>query len=223
MAWVSTRSATEKGTEAAATRLDIAKQATVSAISLLHPESLIAIVVFDSEAKVLLPLRPAKDSAGVAQALRALEPGGGRAIYPGLVEALPQLQGIDAMAKHIVVMSDGLTQPGDFPGILKAISDQGISVSTVAIGDGADPLRLEEIARIGKGAFHATQDFKALPGILSPEALLLSGKPVEERSATPSWADRSGEFFAGLPDKLPPLGGYVLTTRKPAADLHLVV
>jgi uncharacterized membrane protein len=223
LAFVLDRSGSMQRNEGGATRLDIAKQATVSAIGLLHPESLVAIVVFDSEAKVLLPLRPAKDSAGVAQALRALEPGGGTAIYPGLVEALHQLQGIDAMAKHIVVMSDGLTQPGDFPGILKAISDQGISVSTVAIGDGADPVRLEEIARIGKGAFHATQDFKALPSILSQEALLLSGRPVEERSATPLWVGRNAEFFAGVPDKLPPLGGYVLTTRKPAADLHLVV
>ncbi len=96
-------------------------------------------------------------------------------------------------------------------------------MSTVAIGDGADPVRLEEIARIGKGAFHATQDFKALPSILSQEALLLSGTPVEERLAQPSWVDRNAEFFAGLPDKLPPLAGYVLTTRKPQADLHLVV
>jgi len=223
LAFVLDRSGSMQRNEGGATRLDIAKQATVSAIRLLHPESLIAIVVFDSEAKVLLPLRPAKESAAVAQALQALEPGGGTAIYPGLVEALHQLQGVDAMAKHIVVMSDGLTQPGDFPGILKAISDQGISVSTVAIGDGADPVRLEEIARIGKGAFHATQDFKALPSILSQEALLLSGKPVEERSAQPSWVQRNTEFFAGLPDKLPPLAGYVLTTRKPQADLHLVV
>jgi uncharacterized membrane protein len=223
LAFVLDRSGSMQRNEGGATRLDIAKQATISAIRLLHPESLIAIVVFDSEAKVLLPLRPAKDSAAVAQALQALEPGGGTAIYPGLVEALHQLQGIDAMAKHIVVMSDGLTQPGDFPGILKAISDQGISVSTVAIGDGADPVRLEEIARIGKGAFHATQDFKALPSILSQEALLLSGKPVEERSATPSWVERNAEFFAGLPDKLPPLAGYVLTTRKPQANLHLVI
>jgi uncharacterized protein YegL len=223
LAFVLDRSGSMQRNEGGATRLDIAKQATVSAIGLLHPESLIAIVVFDSEAKVLLPLRPAKESAAVAQALQALEPGGGTAIYPGLVEALHQLQGVDAMAKHIVVMSDGLTQPGDFPGILKAISDQGISVSTVAIGDGADPVRLEEIARIGKGAFHATQDFKALPSILSQEALLLSGKPVEERLAQPSWVQRNAEFFAGLPDKLPPLAGYVLTTRKPQADLHLVV
>src|SRR5262252_82054 len=223
LAFVLDRSGSMQRNEGGATRLDIAKQATISAIGLLHPESLIAIVVFDSEAKVLLPLRPAKDFASVTQALQGLEPGGGTAIYPGLVEALHQLQGVDATAKHIVVMSDGLTQPGDFPGILKAISEEGISVSTVAIGDGADPVRLEEIARIGKGAFHATQDFKALPSILSQEALLLSGKPVEERSATPLWVERNAEFFAGLPEKLPPLGGYVLTTRKPAADLHLLV
>jgi Mg-chelatase subunit ChlD len=223
LAFVLDRSGSMQRSEGGATRLDIAKQATISAIGLLHPESLIAIVVFDSEAKVLLPLRPAKDSASVTQALQGLEPGGGTAIYPGLVEALHQLQGVDAMAKHIVVMSDGLTQPGDFPGILKAISNQGISVSTVAIGDGADPVRLEEIARMGKGAFHATQDFKALPSILSQEALLLSGKPVEERSATPLWVGRNAQFFAGAQEKLPPLGGYVLTTRKPAADLHLVV
>jgi von Willebrand factor type A domain/Aerotolerance regulator N-terminal len=223
LAFVLDRSGSMQRNEGGATRLDIAKQATVSAIRLLHPESQIAIVVFDSEARVLLPLSPANDSAAVARALETLEPGGGTAIYPGLVEALRQLQGVEATAKHIVVMSDGLTQPGDFPGILKAISDQGISVSTVAIGDGADPVRLEEIARMGKGAFHATQDFKALPSILSQEALLLSGKPVEERSAPPSWVVRNGELFAGLPDRLPPVEGYVLTTRKPQADLHLVV
>jgi len=223
LVFVLDRSGSMQRNEGGATRLEIAKQATVSAIRLLHPESLIAIVVFDSEAKVLLPLRPAKDAAAVTQALRELEPGGGTAIYPGLVEALQQFDGVDAMAKHIVVMSDGLTQPGDFPGILKAISERGISVSTVAIGEGADPVRLEEIARIGKGAFHATQDFKALPSILSQEALLLSGKPVEERSTTPSWVTRHAEFFAGLPDQMPPLTGYVLTTRKPQADLHLVV
>jgi uncharacterized membrane protein len=223
LAFVLDRSGSMQRNEGGATRLDIAKQATLAAIRLLHEESLISIVAFDSEAKVLLPLARAKDSVAVTQALLELEPGGGTAIYPGLVEALHQLEGVDAMAKHIVVMSDGLSQPGDFPGILKAISEQGISVSTVAIGEGADGTRLEEIARIGKGAFHATQDFKALPSILSQEALLLSGKPVEERSTVPAWVERNAEFFAGLPETMPAIHGYVLTTRKPEADLHLTI
>jgi Mg-chelatase subunit ChlD/uncharacterized membrane protein len=223
LVFVLDRSGSMQRDEGGASRLDIAKQATLGAIRLLHPESQIAIVVFDSEAKVLLPLGQASNSAAIAKALQQLEPGGGTAIYPGLVEALHQFTGVDAAAKHIVVMSDGLTQPGDFPGILKTISDQGISVSAVSIGEGADPAQLREIARLGKGTFHATQDFKALPSILSQEALLLSGKSVEEREAAPLWVERSAEFFAGLPEQMPPLGGYVLTTRKPQADLHLVV
>src|SRR3989440_4866329 len=209
--------------EGGATRLDIAKQATLAAIRLLHEESLISIIAFDSEAKVLMPLGRAKDASTVTQALAELEPGGGTAIYPGLVEALKQLEGVDALAKHIVVMSDGLSQPGDFPGILKSITDQNISVSSVAIGEGADATQLEGIARAGKGAFHATQDFKALPSILSQEALLLSGKPIEERQTEPVWVARNTEFFAGLPEVLPPIHGYVLTTRKADADLHLTV
>jgi Mg-chelatase subunit ChlD len=223
LVFVLDRSGSMQRDEGGATRLDIAKQATLGAIRLLHPESEIAIVVFDSEAKVLLPLGKASNSAAIARALQQLEPGGGTSIFPGLVEALRQFKGVDAAARHIVVMSDGLTQPGDFPGILKAISDQGISVSAVSIGEGADPVQLREIARLGKGAFHATQDFKSLPSILAQEALLLSGKPVEEHEAAPLWVQRSAEFFAGLPDRMPPLAGYVLTTRKPQADLHLTV
>ena len=223
LAFVLDRSGSMQRNEGGATRLDIAKQATLGAIRLLHPESLISIIAFDSEAKLLMPLGPARDAAAVNKALGELEPGGGTAIYPGLVEALHQLDGVDAMAKHIVVMSDGLTQPGDFPGILKAISARGISVSTVSIGEGADGTILADIARMGKGAFHSTQDFKALPSILAQESLLLSGKPVEERPVEPIWVDRSSEFFAGLPERMPTVNGYVLTTSKTQADLHLVV
>ena len=134
MAFVLDRSGSMQRDEGGATRLDIAKQATLAAIRLLHEESLISIIAFDSEARVLMPLGRAKDSSAVTQALAGLDPGGGTAIYPGLVEALKQFEGVDAMAKHIVVMSDGLSQPGDFPGILKAITEQNISVSSVAIG-----------------------------------------------------------------------------------------
>src|SRR5207237_3116372 len=51
LAFVLDRSGSMQRNEGGATRLDIAKQATLSAIRLLHEDSLISIVVFDSEAK----------------------------------------------------------------------------------------------------------------------------------------------------------------------------
>jgi uncharacterized protein YegL len=223
LAFVLDRSGSMQRIEGDASRLDIAKQATTGAIRLLHEESLVSITVFDSEAQTIVPLTQAKNAAAIADALRKLEPGGGTSIYPGLVEALKQLTDVDAMAKHIVVMSDGLSQPADFAPLVKSITDLGITVSSVAIGEGADDTHLSEIARSGKGAFHATRDFKALPSILSKEALLMSGKPVEERMVVPTWADRDAGFLTGLPDRMPPLQGYVLTTSKPEAALHLTV
>ncbi|HLR46795.1 MAG TPA: VWA domain-containing protein, partial [Deinococcales bacterium] len=65
-------------------RLDIARQATLTAASLLHEESRVTIVVFDSEASMLVPLQDELDMDEIEDALARLTPGGGTAIYPGL-------------------------------------------------------------------------------------------------------------------------------------------
>ncbi|MEQ8164578.1 MAG: vWA domain-containing protein, partial [Alphaproteobacteria bacterium] len=120
-------------------RLDVAKNATMAATELLNPQSQVGIIAFDAEARTLLPLTRLADAPDAVQAsLEGFDPGGGTAIYPGLVEALDMMNGLDAPAKHIVVMTDGLSQPGDFPGIVGQLRAQGITVSAVAIGQGAD-------------------------------------------------------------------------------------
>jgi hypothetical protein len=223
LVFVIDRSGSMQRDEGGASRLDLAKVATISAIGLLSEESQIGVVVFDSEARTIVPMQPARDQDAVAAALALLDSGGGTSAYPGLVEALRLLKDVDAPARHIVLMSDGLSQPADFPHILAQIRDEGISVSTVAIGVGTPMELLQEIAELGKGAFHHTRDFSALPSILSQEALLLSADPVHVETTAPQWLDREARFLAGAPNSLPDVHGYVATTRKPTADLHLVV
>lgn len=205
------------------TRLEIAKEATLQAVELLHPESRVGVVVFDSESRVLAPMGAASDRARLEGALAPLQPNGGTALYPALLQALEQLAPVDAPTKHVVVMTDGLSQPGDFAGALARLREAGITVSTVAIGQGADAVQLQQIARAGGSTAHVTSDFRALPSILAQEALLLSGSPIEEGSVAPRWADRGPVFTRGLPDALPPLTGYVTTTAKPQAAVELVV
>lgn len=221
MLFVLDRSGSMQQSVGEASRLDIAKQATLDAAKLLHQESLTGIVVFDSEATTLVPLQQVEGGAGLASALGPLQPGGGTAIYPGLVAAFEQMRSVEATARHIVVMTDGLSEPGDFDGILDRIASDKITVSTVAVGQGADTKLLQDIARRGGGAFHATTDFRALPSILSQEALLLSSTPIEEVSFTPVWQDRKTAFLQGLPNTLPPLSGYVRTSSKGDAAIHL--
>lgn len=205
------------------TRLDIAKQATLAAIRLLNRNSQVGIIVFDSEPTTVLPLGRIDNPEVVAEALSNVDPGGGTSVYPGLQAAFEALRTVDTPARHIIVMTDGLSQPADFPRLLTDIRDAGITVSSVSIGKGAERTLIEQIARLGGGTFHATDDFAALPSILSQEAMLLSGSPIEQGTTQPLWAARNEPFLRGLPAQMPPIDGFVLTTPKPEASLSIVV
>ncbi len=205
------------------TRLDIAKQATVTAVSLLNPEARVSVIVFDSQATLIVPLTDRRDEALVGERLGALVEGGGTNMYPGLAAAVAELQGVDAATKHIVAMTDGITNAADFPPLIEAAVEAGITISAVGIGAGADDRRLTQIAEMGGGTYHATGDFRALPAILSQEALMLANSPFEEEIAPVAWADRDADYLAGLPDELPPVYAYVRTSPKPDADIHLTL
>ncbi|WP_290686643.1 MULTISPECIES: vWA domain-containing protein [unclassified Haematobacter] len=220
MVFVLDRSGSMNQTVAGGTRLEMARQATLEAIGLLNPESRVGVVVFDSEAHVVLPLTRAGDTATVRDALASVDTGGGTAIAPGLAAGWEMLHGSDAQARHMIVMTDGLSQPGDFEAAAAAMRAEGIIISAVAIGTGADAKAVREIAAAGGGSLHASDDFAALPSILSQEAMLLSS-PVREGPGQPRPADPSDPLLRALPRRLPAIGGVVLTTAKPEARVAL--
>lgn len=201
------------------TRLDIAKSSTVSAAELLNPESRIGVIVFDSEARSVLPLSRV-DPGALETALSRVDTGGGTSIFPGLVMAWEMLRDVDAPARHVIVMTDGLSQPGDWSGILSQMREAGITVSAVATGRGSDRDTVETIAALGRGSAHVTTDFEALPSILSQEAMMFAS-PIEEGTRRPVWVGPDAPFFAGLPDPMPAIDGFVLTTPKPEARLAM--
>jgi hypothetical protein len=205
------------------TRLDIAKEATVTAISLLHPAARVGVVVFDSQSYLLLPLTAQRDDNLVREAMLPLvEERGGTNMYPGIATAIEELMNVDSATKHIVVMTDGITGEGDFDGLIAAAVEAGISISAVGIGAGLEDPLLNRLAGYTGGKYHSTGDFRALPAILSQEALTLSNSPFQEQIAPVRWLDREAEFLAGLPDQLPPVYAFVRTTAKPTANVHLV-
>lgn len=201
------------------TRLDIARQATLAANELLGEGSQTAVIVFDEQAHVLLPFTDSSDDVVIASALAPLVPGGGTAIYPALVLAAEVLASTDAAAKHVVVMTDGLSQPGDFESAVARLVELDATVSAIAVGAGADVERVRSIARIGNGTAHSTTDFSALPSILAQEAMLLAGDPVVRETVLPVRTAAGESFVAGVPADLPPLEGFVETTPKAAASV----
>lgn len=204
-------------------RLDIAKVAALQAFELLPEGAQAALIVFDSVARTLVPLGPAAPGDAFRQAIGELEPRGGTAVYPALVEALQQLEGHGASASHVIVMSDGLSQPGDFPGVLAQLRQAGVTVSTIGIGPEADAGQLRDIAMLGGGSFHFSTDFGALPGIMAHEVLLRTGELEAEATSAPAWHDADAALVSAWPRELPAVQGFVPTTLKDDARLHLSV
>lgn len=222
MAFVLDRSGSMSGAVDGSNRMDLAKAATLAAIDLLGERSLAAVIAFDTEARVVLPLTPVVDRETFGAALSSVTAAGGTSIYPGLVAAHELMSAAASATRHVVVMTDGLSQEGDFSGAMSALAQAGISTSFVGVGDAADRRQLAELANLGGGALHMALDFRALPSLLAQEALMLAANPIEEGTVMPRWADHGPpEFLAGTTaDDLPALGGYVRTTLKDEASVH---
>ena len=204
------------------TRLDMAKVATLEAIDLLDPETQVGVVAFDLQAYSVVPMQLAGNREAIREQIERLETGGGTWIYTGLALAFVELSKIDPeFRRHIVLMSDGRSQSTNYSGLLNLMSEAEITLSTAAIGGGADFLLMQDLARRGNGAAHATTDFTQMPAILAREATRFSSSAIREEPVSPTSvndAAEDGQAFAGGPDNL---GGFVRTTAKPGAQVHL--
>src|SRR5690606_26152900 len=101
------------------TRLDIAKLATLEAIDLLDPETEVGVVAFDRSASLAVPLQPAGNREAIRNQIERLGTGGGTWIYTGLALAFVELSRIDPeFRRHIVLMSDGRSQSGNYPALM---------------------------------------------------------------------------------------------------------
>lgn len=221
MVFVLDRSGSMQQTVDGVTRLDIAKGATLTAVELLGEQSQVAIVVFDEEARVLLPLTSSADLETISAALRPLTPGGGTFMYPALLLAADVLASTDVATRHVIVMTDGLSQPGDFASAVAELVALDATVSSVAIGAGSDVTRVLELAALGGGAAHVTTDFRALPSILAQEAMMLSGDLVVRETVLPRRTAADPGLMEGMPPTMPPLLAFVETTAKADADVLL--
>jgi Mg-chelatase subunit ChlD len=203
------------------TRLDIAKAATLKAAELLHEESRVGIVAFDSESHEVLPLLDRRDLTAVATALDPVQPGGGTMLFDALQHAIGMLETAETEVRHIIVMTDGLIEPVDFSELLVRAQEAGVTVSGIAFATSNITDLLASIADRGGGAYHRTSDFRALPSILAQETLTMAGPPLKTGESPVAWVDREAAFLSNLPAELPPVQNYVTTTAKPEADLHL--
>jgi Ca-activated chloride channel homolog len=204
-------------------RIDLAKNGVQLAVGLLSETARVGVLAFDTEADWIVPLQPAKDKEGIVKKVSTVETGGGGTeLLSALEEAHRALKSQEVMLKHIIVLSDGEAPPKGFEELLKAVVEDKITVSSIAISSEAGQDLLKKVSDWGGGRYYFTNDMYEIPRIFTDETRLASGDYLVEETFRPVPKRKFHEILKAFElDKLPPLHGYVATTAKPFAEVLL--
>lgn len=202
-------------------KLDLVKEAVVSAVEIMNPFYTVGLIAFDADWEWTVPVTRAGDRSQIVDDLAGLESGGGTVLDGALQEALRALREQEAAVKHLVVLSDGLTNDSEFEPLIEALRAESITVSTVSVGSSANRELMREIAELGGGRSYHASDSRSVPRIFAAETTIVSRDLIVEETFVPRVMTR-GPILEGISqNEIPPLEGFVLAYQKDGAQMLL--
>jgi uncharacterized protein with von Willebrand factor type A (vWA) domain len=78
-------------------------------------------LIFDNSNQWAVPIRKAEDKALIKRLIAGVTPDGGTQIAPALAEAYRKTQASSATYRHIVLLTDGISEEGDSISLLKTL------------------------------------------------------------------------------------------------------
>lgn len=199
------------------TRLQLAREAACSALEVLNERDSAGVIAFDDAGKWVVPLSPVTDVEAMQTQVRTIRLGGGTAFYSPLKMAKEALEIAKAQYKHVIFLTDGEAGDTGYEDLVREMAEEGITVTTVAVGEGADTTGMRKLAELGRGRMYYAGPFDSLPKIFTKETLMISGSYVQNRTFTPVITDDAMTDFEGFPV----LNGYLAATEKPLAAVSL--
>ena len=203
-------------------KMRLAKLATRQAVEALGPRDRVGVLAFEEHSRWVSPLRPCADKESVLRGVEAIQADGGTKMYPALEQAYSVLRETSADVKHILLLTDGVSEPGDFASLAKKIADGNIGASIVGLGPDADRKLLREIEEKSKGRCYFCENARTLPRIFASETRAAAKVGITEGPCFVHTA-QADESSAGIDfNRTPALSGHVETRLKPGSRLCLV-
>lgn len=202
-------------------KMELAKEAAIRATEMLNDKDEVAVVGFDSFPFLVVEPQSVKNLEEIQNRISGIYADGGTDIFPSLQMAYENIKLMKTQRKHVILLTDGQSgRRDDYEGLLEQMKADKITVSTVAVGDDADTLLLEEIARMGNGRYYLANEPSSIPKIFSKETAMASRTFIVEK---PQILRRfGGGDWSYLKGDLPPIHAYMATTAKETAEKVLM-
>jgi Ca-activated chloride channel homolog len=204
-------------------KIELARQAAIGVVDNLRPIDLVGVLIFDNSFQWDVPIRRAEDKPLIKRLIAGIIPDGGTQIAPALAEAYHKVLPSHATFKHIVLLTDGISEEGDSLDLSKEAATQHVTISTVGLGQDVNRAYLEKVASIAGGKSYFLNEPAGLAQIVLKDVMEHTGSTAVEKSLHPFIA-KNAEILDGVDmNSAPALKGYVRFISKPAADTILKV
>ena len=188
------------------TKQAAANEAAILAIKALGKQDWVGVVLFDSQADWVVPVRQNSDASAAIEAIKRIGPGGGTMIPAGLELACQAVEkiGPDKVAvKHVLLLTDGQSQGAGYDQLVTRLRKAGASLSTVGVGDDVNPKLLADLAE-GERPLLSRFRSQLFAAGLYQGARTIRRSLILERPFNPLIRDGDSPLISGL-SALPPL------------------
>ena len=203
------------------TKLDLAKAAAIAAADIMNPTDQVGILGFDATLGLGTAVSPGgQRRMDLRKAGHRCNPTAAPISTKRWSKPIAASLRSTASIKHVIVLSDGLTDKADFH-VAGGKAWRGTALPCRRFQWATTPMfkLMAEIAKEGKGRGYVALDPQTIPQIFTTETLLISRDLLIEKLVTPSIVASVGPLKGIAQGNLPSLRGYVLTYPKPRAEL----
>jgi Mg-chelatase subunit ChlD len=200
-------------------RLADALRAVSESAKSLRPGDESALMAFDRDVDVLLPLKHRADPVAELDKAWQLQPAGGTRLVPALEQAVELLAHSDSHRRFVIVVTDGFVDAKNTGTLKRTLQQADIQLIALAIGKDADLSSLNSLAAINGGRVLTVDDTAELPRFMRREleTTLHSWRDV---SITPRNLHRA-PFISEQPTAWRSLPGYQVTRARPTASVYV--
>ena len=213
----------DKSASMSGRKIEMARLSAAGIIENMRPTDLVGVLIFDNSFRWAAPIRRVEDGAELKQLVAGIESDGGTQIWPALAEAYAKLAPVNATYKHILLLTDGISEAGDSLKLAEQAGLEHITISTVGLGKDINQPYLEKLAALANGKSYILPDPAELEQLVLRDVVQHTGFTAVEKSVQASVL-RKVELLEGVEmEAAPPLKGYVRFISKPTAETILQI
>lgn len=203
-------------------KVKLAAEGAARVAAQLRPDDEITVIPFDNAPQGMIGPLPGTERAQALERIGGITTGGGGIdITPALRVAAGVVRGSTKPIKHIITLTDGddtVLQEGS-PELVQQLRNEGVTLTSMAIGQGKDVGFLQRIVDIGGGRYFLSERASDIPSIMTEETQAVLESYVVEHPFTP--AQTFPHPALRNVQSVPPLYGYIATTPKNTAQVVL--